>query len=114
MPRPSRTVRAKLTHTIFQQGNRCEDVFLTDEDRFAYLGWLTAYAAILRVEILAQCLMTDQNHLVAVPRTEQGLQQRLKRLRMRYAQRFNRKQCWKGHVWQGCYLSSRLDDDYPG
>jgi putative transposase len=31
---------------------------------------------------------------------------------MRYAQRINRMRGWKGHVWQGRYFSSALDDAY--
>ncbi len=31
---------------------------------------------------------------------------------MRYAQRVNKLKNWKGHVWQGRYFSSPLDDDY--
>ncbi len=31
---------------------------------------------------------------------------------MRYAQRFNRQRGWKGHVWQGRYFSSALDEHY--
>ena len=31
---------------------------------------------------------------------------------MRYAQRLNRQSGWKGHVWQGRYISSPLDEDY--
>jgi len=31
---------------------------------------------------------------------------------MRYAQRFNRQRQWYGHVWQGRFFSSPLDDAY--
>jgi putative transposase len=36
----------------------------------------------------------------------------LKPLHMRYAQRINRKQGWKGHLWQGRFFSSPLDEAY--
>jgi len=101
MSRLSRTGCSQVPHYIIQQSNRGEDVFLADEDRLAYLGWLTEYAAKFKVEILAYCLMTNQIHLVAVPTAQQGLQQVLKPLHMRYAQRFNRQQGWKDHVWSG-------------
>ena len=112
MPRLARTVCAQVPHHITQRGNRREDVFFTDEDRQAYLDWLKEYAEKYKVEILAYCLMTNHLHLIVVPAAEQGLQQVLKPLHMRYAQRFNRTQGWKGHVWQGRYFSSALDDDY--
>jgi len=112
MPRLARTVCAQVPHHITQRGNRREDVFFTDEDRLAYLDWLKKYAEKYKVDILAYCLMTNHIHIVAVPSTEEGLQEVLKPLHMRYAQRLNRAQGWKGHVWQGRYFSSALDDDY--
>ena len=95
-----------------QRGNRREDVFFTDEDREAYLSWLKEYSDKHQVEILAYCLMTNHIHLVAVPATEDGLQRVLKPLHMRYAQRINRERGWKGHLWQGRFFSSPLDDAY--
>ncbi|MHB1100107.1 MAG: transposase, partial [Burkholderiales bacterium] len=91
---------------------RRDDVFFTDEDREAYLLWLKEYSDKSKVEVLAYCLMTNHVHLVAVPETDDGLQRMLKPLNMRYAQRINRAQNWKGHVWQGRFFSSPLDDDY--
>ena len=112
MPRQARTVFAGLPHHITQRGNRREDVFYTDEDRETYLKWLQEYSKKHKVEILAYCLMTNHIHLIALPETETGLQLVLKPLHMRYAQRFNRQRGWKGHVWQGRYFSSPLDEQY--
>lgn len=56
--------------------------------------------------------MTNRIHLIALPKKETGLQSVLKPLHMRYAQRFNRQRGWKGHVWQGRYFSSALDEQY--
>lgn len=112
MPRLSRTVFAGVPHHITQRGNRREDIFFTDEDREAYLSWLKEYCEKFGVEILAYCLMTNHIHLVAVPSTDDGLQRVLKPLHMRYAQRINRSRGWKGHLWQGRFFSSPLDEAY--
>ena len=112
MPRLARTVCARVPHHITQRGNRREKVFFTDDDRHAYLNWLREYAEKHRVDVLAYCLMTNHIHLVAVPETEDGLHQALKPLHMRYAQRINRARGWKGHLWQGRFFSSALDDAY--
>ncbi len=112
MPRLARTVCARVPHHITQRGNRREKVFFTDDDRRAYLGWLKEYAEKYEVDILAYCLMTNHIHLVAVPGTEDSLQQALKPLHMRYAQRINRARGWKGHLWQGRFFSSALDEAY--
>lgn len=112
MPRQARTVFAGVPHHITQRGNRREDVFYTDDDRSSYLNWLQDYCQMHKVEILAYCLMTNHIHLIALPKTEAGLQSVLKPLHMRYAQRFNRQRDWQGHVWQGRYFSSALDEHY--
>ena len=112
MPRLSRTVFAGVPHHITQRGNRREDIFFTEEDREAYLSWLKEYCEKYGVEILAYCLMTNHVHLVAVPSADDGLQRVLKPLHMRYAQRINRLRGWKGHLWQGRFFSSPLDEAY--
>lgn len=112
MPRLARTVCARVPHHITQRGNRREKVFFTDDDHHTYLGWLKEYAKKYEIDILAYCLMTNHIHLVAVPATEDSLQQALKPLHMRYAQRINRARGWKGHVWQGRFFSSALDEAY--
>lgn len=112
MPRLARTVFAGVPHHITQRANRREDVFFTDEDRNQYLEWLIEYSNRHQVEVLAYCLMTNHIHLVLEPFAEDGLQQVLKPLHMRYAQHINRIRGWKGHVWQGRYFSSPLDERY--
>jgi len=90
MPRVARTVFAGVPHHITQRGNRRDDVFHSEEDRAIYLEWLRGYAEQSRVQVLAYCLMTNHIHLVAIPKSEDGLQRMLKPLHMRYAQRVNR------------------------
>jgi REP element-mobilizing transposase RayT len=66
MPRQSRTVFAGIPHHITQRGNRREDIFLANKYPEAYLTWLREYSGKFDVEILANCLMTNHIHLVAV------------------------------------------------
>ncbi|MDA8329100.1 MAG: transposase [Betaproteobacteria bacterium] len=112
MPRLPRTVFAGLPHHVTQRGNRREDVFFTDEDREAYLLWLEEYCDKHELKVLAYCLMTNHIHLIVVPTSDDGLQRVLKPLHMRYAQRINRARNWKGHLWQGRFFSSALDEVY--
>ncbi len=112
MPRLARAVFACVPHHITQRGNRREDVFFTEADRKVYLNWLREYCDQHAVDILAYCLMTNHVHIIAVPRVEDGLQRVFKPLHMRYAQRINRERAWKGHVWQGRFFSSPLDENY--
>ena len=112
MPRLSRTVFAGVPHHVTQRGNRRETVFFTDEDRYAYLDALREYCRKHRVEVLAYCLMSNHIHLIAVPERDDGLERVLRPLHMRHAQRVNRNRGWKGHLWQGRFFSSPLDEQY--
>jgi putative transposase len=112
MPRLARTVFAGLPHHITQRGNRRDNVFFAEEDREIYLEWLEEYCLRHEVEILAYCLMTNHIHLVAVPAQTDGLQCALKPLHMRYTQYINRRRKWSGHLWQGRFFSSPLDEAY--
>jgi putative transposase len=110
MPRVARNVFAGVPHHVTQRGNRRENVFFSDDDRRFYMDWLGRYCRKHDVEILAYCLMPNHVHLVLVPKHEDGLERALKPLHMRYAQRVNRKRGWSGHLWQGRFFSSALDD----
>lgn len=112
MPRLSRIVFAGVPHHVTQRGNRRETVFFTDEDRHAYLDALREYCRKHRVEVLAYCLMSNHIHLIAVPERDDGLERVLRPLHMRHAQRVNRNRDWKGHLWQGRFFSSPLDEQY--
>lgn len=112
MPRLARIVCAGVAHHVTQRGNRRCRVFFRDAHRFAYLSWLQEYSAMHSIEVLAYCLMPNHVHLVLVPATADGLQRMMKPLHMRYAQRVNRDRGWHGHLWQGRYFSSALDETY--
>jgi putative transposase len=112
MPRLARRVFAGLPHHIVQRGNRREDVFFRDSDRSTYLDWLNEYCCQQGVQVLAYCLMTNHIHIVAVPATDDGLARTFRPLHSRYAKRVNRERGWNGHVWQGRFFSSALDESY--
>jgi len=56
--------------------------------------------------------MTNHVHLVAVPAYEDSLEKVFRPLHTRYAQRINRARGRNGHLWQGRFFSSALDDRY--
>jgi len=112
MPRVARAVFPGIPHHITQRGNRREEVFFGEEDRLTYLSWLSEYCQKYAVKVWAYCLMTNHLHLVMTPSTAEGLQRVLKPLHMRYSQRVNRARGWQGHLWQGRFFSSPLDDAY--
>ena len=110
MPRAARHVFPKVPHHITQRGNRRGDVFFNDDDKELYLKWLTHYCLKYDVTLLAYCLMDNHIHLILIPETADGLQNVLKPLHMRYAQYINKQHAWTGHLWQGRFFSSALDE----
>jgi putative transposase len=112
MSRIARLVAPGIPHHVTQRGNRREVVFFADDDRAAYLARLADYCREHAVEVLGYCLMTNHVHLVMVPTRADGLEKVFRPLHTYYAQRLNRLRGWSGHVWQGRYFSSPLDEAY--
>jgi len=112
MPRIARVVIARLPYHITQRGNRREKVFFRDKDYRQYLRWLQEYSKEAGLDVYAYCLMSNHVHIVCVPREVDSLVKAFKPLHMRYAQFINRRRNWKGHLWQGRFYSSPLDESY--
>ena len=113
MPRIARAVVEGIPYHVTQRGNRREDIFFEDEDRKKYLEWLLEYSDKHGLKIWAYCLMTNHVHFIVVPQNNRDILERVMRpLHMRYAQYINNKKGWSGHLWQGRYFSSALDENY--
>lgn len=112
MSRVARIVVPGFPHHVTQCGNRQVDVFETDGDREAYLGFLKQYAERRGLSVWAYCLMTNHVHLVVVPQKEESLSQALRDAHTVYAMYFNSRTQLSGHLWQGRFFSSVLDETH--
>jgi putative transposase len=83
-----------------------------DADRSVYINLLRENLALYKVSLIGYCLMSNHIHLIAVPRTADGLAQALKHAHGRYACYWNVAQQSSGHVWQGRYYSCPLDEPH--
>jgi putative transposase len=101
-----------VPHHVTQRGNDRQQVFFRDGDQAAYLTLLREHALANSVEVVAYCLMPNHVHLVVVPASSAGLHKALKAVHGQYAQRVNRMKDRTGHLWQGRYFSSPLDQRY--
>jgi putative transposase len=110
MPRTARLVVEYVPYHITQRGNRRQDVFLNDDDRRQYLGWLRDYSERHGLELLAYCIMDNHVHLVAVPHSLDSIARVLQTLHMRHSQSINSREGWGGHLWQGRFSSTGLDE----
>lgn len=73
MTRLARVVVPGLPHHITQRGNRRQQTFFCDEDYLSYLKLMAQFCLAEQVEIWAYCLMPNHVHLIAVPRSADGL-----------------------------------------
>jgi putative transposase len=112
MSRVARVVVPGFPHHVTQRGNRRADVFETDGDREAYLGYLRKYGDKHGLEVWAYCLMTNHIHLVAAPRRADSLGLALRDAHTVYAMHFNGRTRMTGHVWQGRFFSCPLDETH--
>lgn len=109
MPRLARVVGVGLPHHITQRGNYRQSVFNSDDDRAAYLRWVSEYGDRHGLLVLAYCLMDNHVHFVAVPHREDSMARALNSAHMRYSQYFNGKHNVSGHLWQSRFFSCVLD-----
>ena len=112
MSRVARIVVPGFAHHITQRGNRRADIFEIDADRTAYLRFLKKYARKRGLSIWAYCLMTNHVHLLAVPRRKESLGQALRDAHTVYAMYFNSRTELSGHLWQGRFFSTPLDETH--
>jgi putative transposase len=111
MARQPRLSVAGYPHHIIQRGNNRQTIFHTDEDRTAYLAWLSEYSLQFDVAIHAFVLMDNHTHLLLTPKTEQGLSKLMQSVGQRYTQNYNYFHKHTGTVWEGRYKSTVVQSD---
>jgi putative transposase len=112
MPRIARAIAVDYPHHVTQRGNYQHPVFDDDNDFKQYLCWLKEYSRKYGLKIWAYCLMTNHVHFICVPSEETSLSKTFNALHMRYSQYLNTKRGKKGHLWQGRFYSSILDEKH--
>jgi len=112
MARISRIVAPGYPHHITQRGVRSMDVFDSDEERQAYLSFLSDEATRFGLDILAWCLMTNHVHFIAVPQNETSLARGFGEAHRRYTRMKNLAQGVRGYLFQGRFGSSVLDENH--
>ena len=110
MSRLPRAVAAGYPHHVLQRGNFNQAVFEEEADYRRYLALLGECTGKFGLSVWAYCLMSDHVHFVCVPRDTASLADSINSLHMRYAQYFNDKKRRHGHLWQGRFYSSILDE----
>ena len=87
-------------------------VFFNDEDRRTYLELISEQFEAHNVEVRAWCLMTNHIHLIAVPKTKDGLATAIGQAHQRYTRIINFRQKKRGYLFQGRFHSCVMDKPY--
>lgn len=77
-------------HTTSPNGNRRAPVFLDPQDYRLYLALIRKYSSKYALKILADVLMPNHIHLVAIPQSPTSMAQTLGATHTGYATYFNR------------------------
>ncbi|MBU1043379.1 MAG: transposase [Candidatus Omnitrophica bacterium] len=112
MPRIARIVAVGLPHHITQRGNYKQEIFCDESDRREYLNYIAEEIQKYKVKVLAYCLMKNHVHFIAVPEEETSIGNVFKYANMRYSLYFNRKRGVGGHLFQGRFFSSIMDEKH--
>ena len=109
MARLPRVVIPNIPHHVTQRGNRRQRTFFSNGDYALYLSLMAGACECYGVEILAYCLMPNHVHLIAVPQNERSLAWTMGEAHRAYTTTINRRNEWKGHLWQGRFFSTPMD-----
>lgn len=112
MARIARVVVPHVPHHIIQRGNRRQTTFFTRNDYCIYIELMSEWCGKYGVEIWAYCLMTNHVHLIAVPSDPGGMVKGIGEAHRRYTRMINFRKSWRGHLWQGRFLSYPMDERY--
>jgi putative transposase len=97
-------------HHITTRGNRRSDIFKDEEDYIIYLAIVKEVKDKLPFELYCYCLMTNHVHL-EIKTFDISTSIIMKRINQIYAQYFNKKYNYIGHVFQDRYHSEVIKDD---
>ena len=110
MARPVRLELAGALYHVTSRGDGREDIFLSNEDRVAWLETLAEVCKRFNWVCHAYCQMTNHYHVV-IETPDANLAKGMRQLNGVYTQRFNRRHQRVGHVFQGRYKAILIEKD---
>jgi REP element-mobilizing transposase RayT len=110
MARPLRIEYAGAVYHVTVRGNQRSNIFRSTQDRERFLFKLEESAQRYDIRVYLFCLMTTHIHLVLeTPRGNLG--KFMHRLQTAYTVYFNRRHQQCGHLMQGRYGASVVEED---
>ncbi|MDA8454395.1 transposase [Acidovorax sp. GBBC 3334] len=109
MARLPRLTLPGYPHHVIHRGNNRQVVFVDRQDREALLDLLAEQSRACGVAIHAYVLMDNHFHLLATPRTAEGLPLLMQAVGRSYVRAFNQRHGRSGTLWEGRYRSTVLE-----
>jgi len=110
MSRPLRLEFQNALYHVTSCGDRREDIYEDDTDRFAFLNILASVIDQFNWSCFAYCLMDNHYHfLVQTP--DANLSKGMRQLNGVFTQTYNRRHNKTGHLFQGRYKAILVDKD---
>jgi len=110
MARPLRIELVGGLYHVTSRGDRREDIFLCEGDRYVWLEIFGDVCKRFNWTCHAWCQMTNHYHVV-VETAEGNLSQGMRQLNGVYTQKLNRSHRRVGHVFQGRYRAIMVEKD---
>jgi putative transposase len=111
MARLPRLTVPDYPHHVIQRGNNRQAIFASAQDYQRLLDLLDENAKKFDVAVHAYVLMGNHFHLLATPKTADGLPQMMQAVGRRYVRYFNDTQQRSGTLWEGRYKSTLIQTD---
>jgi len=110
MARPLRLELSGAVYHVTSRGDGREDIYLSDDDRIAWLETLSQVCERFNWVCHAYCQMGNHYHLV-IETPDANLSKGMRQLNGVYTQRFNRSHHRVGHVFQGRFKAILVEKD---
>jgi putative transposase len=111
VPRRARRIIAGWYYHVVSRGNNRAEVFHRPSDFDRFVDLMTAAQDVVRVDLLAACLMPNHFHLVMRPHAAPDLAKWMHWLLTTYAGRYHRRHGSSGRIWQGRYKAFAIQED---
>lgn len=108
MSRPLRIEYAGALYHVTSRGNARQPIYLDEQDFDLFLEVLSQTCERFNWVIHSYCLMTNHYHLL-LETPDGNLSKGMRQLNGVYTQKFNRKHCRVGHLYQGRYKAVLVD-----
>jgi putative transposase len=111
MPRAPRLQVAGGVYHVISRGNRRQTVFHDDTDYACFIELLETVVRRYGWRCHGYCLMPNHFHLL-IETPEPNISEGMQRLNSRYAQWFNRRYGYTGHLFQGRFYGRLVESAY--